>query len=323
MKKLKNKMLLLAGMLAFNSFAVDLSVNEGWNLLSTTEIIEAKDIKAELPCNIYTWRDNQYLSMNGVMTIHSGEGFWLYSESSEDITVPGIIGTPRVDVAGWNLKGSNEAILIPEAERSFYWNWKNNAYSTPIQIGLGDGYWFFNLTDGVTAVPGPPGPPGVPVRSEGIAITLDDLSWLESKEIKLLKSSLTKSDVGLGNIPNLDTSNASNLIAGTVHVARLPIIPVDKLPTIPASKISGLPDGVDISNISGDYITSGTVNINRLDIDAIAVALGITEMGFEPPKLTTAERLLIPTSEVEGKIIYDTDVESLMKGNSAGMWIKF
>lgn len=34
---------------------------------------------------------------------------------------------------------------------------------------------------------------------------------------------VTKEQVGLGNVPNIDVSNASNLASGTVDVARLPV----------------------------------------------------------------------------------------------------
>lgn len=34
---------------------------------------------------------------------------------------------------------------------------------------------------------------------------------------------VTKEQVGLGNVPNIDVSNASNLTSGTVDVARLPV----------------------------------------------------------------------------------------------------
>jgi hypothetical protein len=46
-------------------------------------------------------------------------------------------------------------------------------------------------------------------------------------------SGLTKASVGLDNVPNVDTTNASNITTGTIHVDRLPKVAVSKLHIVP------------------------------------------------------------------------------------------
>jgi hypothetical protein len=84
---------------------------------------------------------------------------------------------------------------------------------------------------------------------------------------------LTKNDVGLSGVPNVDATNASNLSSGTVPSARLSLDASD-IPTLTSAKISDFNTAVDarisypVSSVAG---RTGAVTLTKSDVGLSSV----------------------------------------------------
>jgi len=91
---------------------------------------------------------------------------------------------------------------------------------------------------------------------------------------------LTKTDVGLQNVANVDTTNASNISSGTLSAARGGAGTVSGLlkangsgavsaATAGTDYVTPTGDGSGLTNLNANNLTSGTVSISRLPVTAL------------------------------------------------------
>ena len=141
---------------------------------------------------------------------------------------------------------------------------------------------------------------------------------------------LSKGQVGLGNVANVDTTNASNIATGILALgvggtgtSTGSITGTDAL-TFAAggtgnNNVTLTPSGTGAA-VLGSSVGIGTAAPNA----AAALEIASTTKGFLPPRMTTAQRGAMGTGGVPapvlGLTVYDTDQKDLMLFNGSG-WV--
>lgn len=125
-------------------------------------------------------------------------------------------------------------------------------------------------------------------QSAAIAASLPIGTTLNGKALSG-NTSLTKADVGLSNVPNVDATNAANITAGTFNV--------DRIPALPSTKISGF-DGAVLGASTNAYKTATTVSqalaaiaSDMTNIETFSSASAVKRTNTKPASTTAAGAL--------------------------------
>jgi len=310
--------------------AVPYVFKTGWNLASApvTGMCGA-DIRAVAGATVPIWgvdRDGVYRYVADNDRLLSGEAFWIYVFAAvQGDVVPSLSTHTGYAMlhSDWNLVGVAEPrdVLFADSDRFWGWNATTQQYVRPGRLLPTIGYWFYNSSD-VSVMPGPPGPPGppgasangdaggviLPANGTGMLMRRADgsLYWqepsatagtLDPATIAAIAQSVTKADIGLGNVVNLDSSLAENITSGTLHSARLPVVPVAKGGT-------GAGDAAGARAALGVYAASDVdqrlAALNKFNIGLDAVAnVDSTDAGTITTGTLAPERLpVIPVAKL-------------------------
>jgi len=158
--------------------------------------------------------------------------------TKEDIGLSNIDNTPKISteekgsangVAMLDINGKVVYNQLPESilgsvNYRGVWNANTNSPSIPTAISGNKGWYYVVQVAGSTNIN------GVSSWAVGDWIISDGSSWSKITTTQSVSSvsgktgavTLTKSDVGLNNVQNVDQTNANNLTSGTVDIARLP-----------------------------------------------------------------------------------------------------
>lgn len=169
-----------------------------------------------------------------------------------------------------------------------------------------------DLTADVTGtLPVPNGGTGVATIAAGSYLQGNGAGALVARTPAQVKTdlALTKADVGLGNVANVDTTNASNLASGTVPVAQLGASGTANTTTFLRGDNAWTPlTGSQWTTATNDlYYNTGGVGIGSTGPNASALLdLTSTSKGLLAPRMTQAQRNLIGTPAT-GLLLYQTD----------------
>ena len=147
---------------------------------------------------------------------------------------------------------------------------------------------------------------------------------------------VTKTQVGLGNVPNTDATNASNLSSGTVPDARfpatLPAISGANLTNLDASDLASgtVPDarfpstlpavsGANLTNLNATNLASGTVDLARLpSIVTTTTAVGNSNFSTTSSSLQDITGLSVSPTVIAGSaLLIMVRVPLSLSGNNA------
>ena len=144
------------------SYAFNLELNSGWNLISIPVNISNKTASwlcDQVNCSSILAYNNGWISyspnraMNSLENINETIGIWVYTNKSDSVVVDGqLANTPIQHYSGWNLVGYpslisravEEVYNMSKVEAIFMFNntWKNVSELNP-----GYGYWIKALED--------------------------------------------------------------------------------------------------------------------------------------------------------------------------------
>jgi hypothetical protein len=127
----------------------------------------------------------------------------------------------------------------------------------------------------------------------------------------LVFSTPNKSNIGLGNVPNVDTTNASNITSGTLNVSRLPSEIATKTKTVNTITSSGnrALTSSDVDTFLVIANSTGTVNI-QLPSSSNSFLPGQTLMIFINTTLSNSFTIEVP-SGVTLNYSYDSSSNSI------------
>ncbi|MEA2013246.1 MAG: Ig-like domain-containing protein, partial [Verrucomicrobiota bacterium] len=140
-------------------------LKEGWNLISfplEIDTVRNSDIFDKNTGTIWFWEEGEYKTVESLLDIVSGYGYWYYSKTEQNLDFegqfPDSASIPLED--GWNMIGpigTGNDMNIPERFRNnFIWFWdatetvyKNIAYGNLDKFESKKGYWLNNINNEV------------------------------------------------------------------------------------------------------------------------------------------------------------------------------
>ena len=160
------------------------------------------------------------------------------------------------------------------------WNASTNTPNIQSSVGT-KGYYY------VVSIAGSTNIDGISSWEIGDWIVFNGLVWEKIDNTDLVISVngkqgivvLDKTDIGLGNVPNIDTSNASNITAGTLNNSRLSTdVVLLALSQVLENKTLGAGTKINIGSIAnGDiYYGDASGNLVRLPIGSVGQVLKIS-----------------------------------------------
>lgn len=127
---------------------------------------------------------------------------------------------------------------------------------------------------------------------------------------------VSKSDVGLGNVPNTDCTNASNIASGTLDGDRLPAMSESKKGAVPAT---GTPSGKFLKDDGTFDSPAGSGDMLKADYDTAGTA---TVRASRAIKSGTTELAIGTITDAHILVRSGTDIVGVAIGNSADNIVK-
>ncbi|MBW7887462.1 MAG: hypothetical protein H3C35_03750 [Bacteroidetes bacterium] len=163
------------------------------------------------------------------------------------------------------------------------WNASTNSPAIPAASSGNKGYYYKVATAGTTNVS------GITDWQVGDWIVSNGTAWDKVDNSEIVSSvagktgavTLTKGDVGLGNVPNVDTTNAANISSGTLPTGRMPAYTGDVTSSAGATANTIANDAVTNAKLANmaAYTIKGNKNFTTADPGDLSIAEVKTMLG--------------------------------------------